>query len=734
MRSVSWSTSSICRSAVSTTEACQQLLLEASEDMPHLGESVQSLAERSDRNPMFLLELVRRSRDRVDASVSGETTVPDTLRGFLAARIAALGSLDRELLETAACQGYEFDPVLIAEASGTGRVQALKQFARMEHGRNLLRAAGRQYRFQHHLVQEVLYADLHTTLRETYHAAIGDALERRTQPSEGMVAVTLCIHFLKGGLPLRARPYLRSAMEHLAWESVVYSAGEELAEMALAIEGLLTGEDRAFALELRGRGCIGRGRLDEAAAALEEAHALAVQHGGAELESDILVSLAWLALQHRRVDDALRCLEQAAARAHAARDVAREAATLSRLGVERTNLGQYDLADETARRAFDVLGDADEPFTRGRLLSDLASLRILQGRLEEGETLLAQAEQLAHEIGDVFTEFTNATERGRLAFRRGRFDRALAHLGASLELGRRMGMHHRDAFLLLNTGLCLLRLGHFDQAGRRLHESREMARRRGDPGMDVLASIQLGALHTARGALVPALDELQCACARTQERGLERAVVEGAVHHADLLALLGRFEEAERVLQSADAARADHGHPALGVDILAARARVLERAGRFEDALAHCEQTCALARRHTLLVLPHAFRRACLLHRTGRSDEAESGFRDVLASAREVGPAPLAVLAQAHLAGRAGGDGLAARVALEQHADRLTAVERIEAHIALWDANGEPGSLAAARQELETLVGSAPAGDRDAMRTRVEPFCRVTSAWAREQG
>ena len=70
-----------------------------------------------------------------------------------------------------------------------GRIDALKRFGRLERGHGLLQAAGRDYRFQHHLVQEVLHEDLHPALRESYHAALGDVLEaawrtrRRRRPS-----------------------------------------------------------------------------------------------------------------------------------------------------------------------------------------------------------------------------------------------------------------------------------------------------------------------------------------------------------------------------------------------------------------------------------------------------------------------------------------------------------------------------------------------------------------------
>ena len=710
------------------TQACHQLLLEASEDVPHLGESVQSLAERSDRNPMFLLELVRRARERVDAAVSGETTVPDSLRGFLAARIGALSPSDRELLETAACQGYEFDPVLVAQAAGARRIHALKRFARLEHGDHLLRASGRLYQFQHHLVQEVLYADLHPALRETYHAALGEALEAALDQPTETDAVALCIHFLKGSVPERARPHLRRALEHLDWERPAYVAAEELAEMALAVEGLLVDGDRAFALLVRGRACVGAARLDEAAEALEETLSLARAAGEGILEVEALRMLSWLSRRRDEPDGGARYLELAAARAHDLGEAGPEATAIARLAVLRTDHGRYDEAEALFRRAFDALGNEDDPHARSRLMCDLAVLRIHQGRLDEAQALFEECEQLTHAIGDVSTEFLTAQELGRLAFRRGRFEDAVRHARTALELGRRLGMHHRDAFLLLNMGRCLSMIGRYDEAYRHVTESLEIARREDTRVELAAAGLVLTGIHVARGALAAALDA--ATSARSIAAGLGRVdlPVQTAVTEASVLTLLGRFAEVERVVDAAAEGWNGLGPPSLGVGLTIARARLREAQGRHDAARALYDEAAAQAERGSLLGPPHAFYCARARLRAGQPEAAEEGLREALAWARENGVPSFAVLSQVHLAGRPGGDRLAARVALERHADRLTAAERVEAHLALWEADGEPASLEAARRALECLVQGAPPEDRDAMRTRVEPFRRVTSA------
>lgn len=710
------------------TEACRLLLREAASTSPPLGASAESLAERSDRNPMFLLELVRRAATSDGTPVSGETPVPDTIRGFLAARIASLAQADRELLETAACQGYEFDPVVVAEASGARRVDALKRFARIEHGRQLLRAAGTSYQFQHHLVQEVLYADLHPALREAYHAAIGEALERRIPEPLGAEAVALCTHFLKGGIGMRARPYLGEAMRYLTWECAADARVTDLAREALSIDGLLEGKDRAFALDLSAQAFIAAARYDEAQAALEEALPLSREAGVPSVESDVLVSLAWLAERRQRPKQGLELYQRASLAARTARDVGREAVALSRGGMTLTNQGRLDEADKTFRRAFAALGDADEPYARNRLTVDLASLRILQGRLDEAADLLSRAERLAHEIGDPLSEFSIATEAGRLAFRLGRFDEAVTRLEAALDLGHELDLHHRDAFHLLSLGQCHQRMGRFEEALQRLVEARDIAGPLDDRESEVTATLRLVALRAERGELGGVLDDLAAGRELARATALQQARRVAALVAADLLSLHGRFEEANEALEEVHLADGDQRRGRTEVALASARGVLREREGRLPEALAHYEEAEGRAREAASLTVPHAFRAACLRLRLGRREEAETQLQEVLAWARERGVPALAVLAQAHLAGGPQGDALSARIALEHNANRLAATERIEAWFALWEADGERSSLEAARRELGMLSAGVPAGDRETMLSRVDLFRRVTDA------
>ena len=175
------------------------------------------IATKSDGNPFFVIEIVRELRagessprsptgPGCERATSGDP-IPSSVMDLIRARIAELEEEDRELLDVAACWGFEFDPTLVAAALGMEVLPALRRFGLIERRERLVRSAGRRYVFDHHQVQEALYAGLFEPLREQYHAALAAALEAREGAAEkdpkelnGGVAVALCEHFLRAGM------------------------------------------------------------------------------------------------------------------------------------------------------------------------------------------------------------------------------------------------------------------------------------------------------------------------------------------------------------------------------------------------------------------------------------------------------------------------------------------------------------------------------------------------------
>ena len=60
----------------------------------------------------------------------------------------------------------QFEPGIVGAALGLGPVPTLQRFGKVEKKHRLIRSAGRNYAFDHHQVQETLYAGLFEQLRD----------------------------------------------------------------------------------------------------------------------------------------------------------------------------------------------------------------------------------------------------------------------------------------------------------------------------------------------------------------------------------------------------------------------------------------------------------------------------------------------------------------------------------------------------------------------------------------
>ena len=182
---------------------------------------VQQVTERGGGNPLFSEEilgfLVEQGVLRVEAGKAvfdadaGETALPTSLLGLLAARLDRLPLADRALLQVAAVIGRRFDPGLVAAvATGTDDVDG--GLRRLE-AQNIiaLDSDGHLYIFTHALLRDCVYHGLLPERRSRLHLVVASALEHRSAGRLAEVAETLAHHFAQTGRKDLAFTYLTMA-------------------------------------------------------------------------------------------------------------------------------------------------------------------------------------------------------------------------------------------------------------------------------------------------------------------------------------------------------------------------------------------------------------------------------------------------------------------------------------------------------------------------------------------
>ncbi len=652
-----------------------RLLVEAFHS-EHLAEELGfKIARKSDGNPFFVFEIIRGLREQRFLERRGDGTwfrtgviegfrIPSSVRDLIQARMAELEQEDRDLLEAAACCGFDFDPTLVAEALGVDLMGALRRFGQIERRHRLIRSAGRRCVFDHHQVQETLYGGLLEQLREQYHLAIGDALEKRKGGAGGPDAVALCEHFLKSASQERARPYLEKALSQLERDYGA-DAPANVARLALAAPGLLAGRDRAEMLLRFARNLDLSGRREEQRAVLDEALKVAKELNDAALGARAIGQIGSLLLHTGRFDEARRRLEEA-----------------------------LDLA----RQAGDRMSEARFCGGIGVLLHDT-------GRA--GEALPWHERQLAYalEAGDRRGEADAINNIGNVHRALRRWDEARQHHQRYLALARELSDRRGEALALGNLGHGAHDAGDVEEA-RRLHGeqltlSRAIGYRRSEAR--ALGALAIDAKHLGLFEEAEGYYERYIAVSREIDHRI--GVAYGQVNLARLVGREGDLPRARELLEAArpmieTASPSANGHARHNLG------EVEAYAGRTEEA-ARC------------------FREALALHAAGSND---AGTAEALVALAGIVPDPAALEKARGIAVRldlpavrlaaacAGADPAEARAAYEACGERVACLARMDAAFALFSMTGERRYRDEAQRLLRHLEEHAPLARRTGLR------------------
>jgi class 3 adenylate cyclase len=200
------------------------------------------LRDRTDGNPLFIVETIRSLLEDGSARVEDGRLVVDpvrlrsgfplTLRAMLGARLDALDPDARSVLEVASVVGIAFDVESVEFL--LGRPVGDEEFLRLGRAGFLAPAgAPGRWRFAHPLVQEATHGRMLTSRRAALHARLADYLEA-TVPSAPVSQ--LAVHRAIARDP-RAVPLLaRAAEEALAAGATVEAAGFFRAAAELAAD------------------------------------------------------------------------------------------------------------------------------------------------------------------------------------------------------------------------------------------------------------------------------------------------------------------------------------------------------------------------------------------------------------------------------------------------------------------------------------------------------------------
>ncbi len=467
------------------------------------------IVQASGGNPLFVTEMVAL------AGEDGDVEVPATLRALLAARLDQLDEAERKVLERGAVEGELFHRGTVQalapeEPQVTSRLAALVR-------RELVRPERPQlprddaYRFRHLLIRDAAYDALPKATRADLHRRFAEWLEEHGQ---SLVELDEILGY-----------HLEQASRY---RTELGQPDAELAERAgsrLAVAGnraLLRGDKRAALVLLeRALTLLRPNRLDvmleldlaeaqptarQSAAVAEAAAERARQEGDSageavarvigalnrlfagEVEVDELERLAGVALplleessDHRGLAHVWHALGYGVANIRgqfedSARAAERALEHWRLAGLRRSDPGALDMAltvgPRPADEALDALDAALPESPHPIWLGFRAWILGMQGRLDEAETLGADASERALELTGIYgtTDWT----RAEIAALAGDHGRAARHLERMCGYQEAEGLVAMLSTFAPRLGLELCELGRYDEAERLALKGREL--------------------------------------------------------------------------------------------------------------------------------------------------------------------------------------------------------------------------------------------------------------------
>ncbi|MCU0725264.1 MAG: tetratricopeptide repeat protein [Planctomycetes bacterium] len=727
------------------------LLLEDAFRSPHLADKLGArIALASDGIPFFIFEMIRGLKEGqfitqtldgswIESKVIEAIEVPPTVTGLVEARLRDLGREDRAVLDAASVAGYEFDGRLIAKVLDRPVVSVLQTLADIERRSGLVRSAGRRLRFDHHQVQEVIYARLLPALREEYHALVAEALEslagaadRDPKSLDGALCASLAAHFLEGGRGPRAVRYLDGGFSHLerTWQN---EAAIRLAERALAVPDLLTPEQRGFALvRLAGRlGLLGRRAPQEAA--LREALDLAVKTGDRLAETRSLGFLGAALTAVGRLDEAIALLGRAieVAREYGLRF--NETSLHLNLGNVFIFLGRPEEARESYERCLALAREGGNPEVEAAALGSMGNVLLNLGRVEEALACQEQALAAFRARGQRDNESGALVNIGQIHLTCGRRAEALDHFQRGLGLAREIGYRQFEASAAGGVGHLLLVEERHAEAGEAIERAIALSREVGDRWNEASVEGSLALVQAARGEPAESLATVERMLALFLAIRFREGEAYALAERGGTLAEMGAVEEALRDVREGLAIAREAGARPQEAQALSRLAGLCAERGEREEAALHLEACAAIRRERglgealagTLLTL------ATLRRQAGGTEEARRLLDEAAGLAGADGPASLRVRVAIERALLDGGSGMReAKELLVRHLDRLGVRDAMAAWFDLWTLSRDPSDLAEAKRLLDRLVDRAPSERREPMRRNVRLHREIESAWA----
>jgi class 3 adenylate cyclase/predicted ATPase len=573
--------------------AAYELAAAATSDRPLPPHVLQDVVERSEGNPMFLLELI----EAADRERHGEA-LPTSLEALLAAQIDRLASRDRTVLRYASVLGVAF-PAELLEACLSGGEYELRPATWRRLDALLLKERGGGVRFRHGLVRDAAYEGLSYRRRRELHARVGEVIEAAAGEEADEQAELLSLHFFHAHEFDQAFAYSRIAADRA---KTLYANVEAARFCVRAIEAArrisgVVDETIAELYESLGDVRERIGLYPEAASAYTAARRL--RAGDRVAVAGLMLKEAWIPERSGRYTQALRWVTRGLKLLEGVEGTAAGVQRAHLLGFYAAARQQQGRAREALRWSGRAIAEAESSGAIDALAHAYYTLDCAYAELGELEkaTHLPRALAIAEELGDRAREALVYNALGAFAYWDGRWRDALELYAKAREARLATGDPVMAADGTYNIAEILIDQGRTEEAEPLLREALPVWRAAQYRASLALALVQLGRVASRAGDHDEAMRLFSDARAELADVGAQTLVIETDARTAECLLFQGANREAIELATDALARAERTAAVSVHVPLLQRiRGLALARLGATDEASDALDMSLLIAR------------------------------------------------------------------------------------------------------------------------------------------
>jgi class 3 adenylate cyclase/tetratricopeptide (TPR) repeat protein len=502
---------------------------------PIAPELMRSIVERSEGNPLYVEEIVRKLIDdgilrATEASKwevarpTADVELPRSIQGLISARLDGLPEDEKAVLQDAAVVGRVFWVGAVAELAGKSIGDIRDALGRLRVKELVLPhepssfSDEYEFSFRHNLIRDGAYDSLPKTLRADKHAGVARWAERQAGDRADEIAELIASHLLEAlgyldelGEVVGQNDELRR--DALGWARAAAVRTSALWQRAESARWFREAERLEDGLELppTERVELLRAHVDASWGTDPITETERVVRRGLEayeaLDDQVGVGWAWarlvvMLLMQARDEEAEAAGRTAVRTLEPLGERPELADALHRLGWYLWRRGRNEEAEPLLRRAVEMADRVDSPLVHAESVQTLAVCLASEGRSVEAIDRMEEAFRLAKEVGD-FSNLMRCYNNlpsivADLGSDHRRADKVLRE---GLELAQRAGSLSHTGWLVGSVGDIGFRLGNLEESEALQREALELAEAVGDEPLRGMRLIALASALLFRGRL-----------------------------------------------------------------------------------------------------------------------------------------------------------------------------------------------------------------------------------------